>query len=530
MPRSSFIFVVLALGANAAPPTLNFEFQANLTRHGFEAGPSQILSVSEKQNIIAVEMPATMPFMKKQTNIVCNDPTVNHGVNSMQIYPFFNETVCENVAMNGAPPGSTQKDCFKHSLGEFMLENDSVEWKEAVKIGQTTFDGTAVDIWSWTSPMETSHSSEWDPKDPSKYQNFTNYINSTVLIYVEPKQMTLRKLNLTEKQRLTCLPCSTRPCQPSQNRTIMSASVSTFTNFVSPAPPASLAPPEGVKCVDISPGESRLLGGPAWDDHLGPDGQPAWAGGMATKTVNDPELLQRLEAEAKAGNLTWTPGYSKFMAGKTMLEVKQQLLGTQLGSPLSLPASPHAEYLKAQLRSEDIPTAFDARSAWSQCASIGAIRNQGHCGSCWAFAAVESLLDRMCIANSKLLGNTRAAAAAAAPLLAGAAEYAAPLPAALSAQSLVDCDKHDGGCKGGFLDNAWEFLLSTGAMSDQCAPYKHCKYTHFANCTPPTLSTRPRDSNNAPPPRDQCLQTCADNSTMKHYKAASAYAVRAPGE
>lgn len=44
------------------------------------------------------------------------------------------------------------------------------------------------------------------------------------------------------------------------------------------------------------------------------------------------------------------------------------------------------------LRSVNIPNTFDARNQWPGC--IGAIRNQGGCGSCWAFAATESLADR----------------------------------------------------------------------------------------------------------------------------------------
>ena len=39
-----------------------------------------------------------------------------------------------------------------------------------------------------------------------------------------------------------------------------------------------------------------------------------------------------------------------------------------------------------------LPESFDAREEWPECAAIiGAVRNQGDCGSCWAFGAVEVL-------------------------------------------------------------------------------------------------------------------------------------------
>jgi len=93
----------------------------------------------------------------------------------------------------------------------------------------------------------------------------------------------------------------------------------------------------------------------------------------------------------------------------------------------------------------DLPESFDNREKWPEC--IHPIRDQQHCGSCWAFAASEVLSDRFCIASNKSINLV------------------------LSPQDLVSCDKNDFGCDGGYVDKSWDYLRDVGIVTDECLPY-----------------------------------------------------------
>jgi len=86
---------------------------------------------------------------------------------------------------------------------------------------------------------------------------------------------------------------------------------------------------------------------------------------------------------------------------------------------------------------------FDAREEWGT--KVHTIRDQGQCGSCWAFGATEALSDRFAIENG--------------------------VEVVLSPQHLVSCDTNNFGCNGGYLNKAWEFMSKTGVASDECYPY-----------------------------------------------------------
>merc|ERR1711957_7996 len=111
---------------------------------------------------------------------------------------------------------------------------------------------------------------------------------------------------------------------------------------------------------------------------------------------------------------------------------------------------------RANIHVGDIPETFDARTEWAACKKP--IRDQSHCGSCWAFAAAETLTDNLCV-----LGKS------------------AP---ALSAQDLVSCDKNDHACQGGSILNVWKYIDSNGLEADSEVPYKSGDGSCNNTCVP----------------------------------------------
>ncbi|KAJ8321807.1 hypothetical protein KUTeg_000278 [Tegillarca granosa] len=54
---------------------------------------------------------------------------------------------------------------------------------------------------------------------------------------------------------------------------------------------------------------------------------------------------------------------------------------------------------------KDLPTNFDSRTQWANCPSLKEVRDQGDCGSCWAFGAVEALTDHATVDFQEPLGH-----------------------------------------------------------------------------------------------------------------------------
>ncbi|GMT34726.1 hypothetical protein PFISCL1PPCAC_26023, partial [Pristionchus fissidentatus] len=86
-------------------------------------------------------------------------------------------------------------------------------------------------------------------------------------------------------------------------------------------------------------------------------------------------------------------------------------------------------------------------------------KNQGSCGSCWAFATVAAVETANAIAGNPLIG--------------------------LSEQEMIECDTRNSGCRGGVRSYAMSFVVQTGLVPDSSYPYtgKEGEQCHIGNAT-----------------------------------------------
>jgi len=152
--------------------------------------------------------------------------------------------------------------------------------------------------------------------------------------------------------------------------------------------------------------------------------------------------------EHNAKNLSWTMGVNQF-SDMTPDEFKKNVIGNGLLTKARGDEAPVKTVLTA-------PDSVD----WEAKGKVTPVKNQGQCGSCWAFSTTGSTEARSAIAAN---GS----------------------PNSLSEQELVDCAGKYGnkGCQGGLMDYGFQYVKAKGGLCSETGyPYKGRNERCEENC------------------------------------------------
>ncbi|XP_076844570.1 cathepsin S, ortholog2, tandem duplicate 1 [Brachyhypopomus gauderio] len=180
-----------------------------------------------------------------------------------------------------------------------------------------------------------------------------------------------------------------------------------------------------------------------------------WEGNLRQITIHN--------LEASLGMHTFDIGMNH-MGDMTTEEILKNFAGTRVPSDLKRPST------FVSSAGAPVPDSVD----WRTSGYVTDVKNQGSCGSCWAFSAVGALEGQLKKKTGQLLS--------------------------LSPQNLVDCSSKYGnkGCNGGFMTKAFQYIIDNGGIdSDAGYPYTavqgDCKYDptkRAANCSSYSFTPR----------------------------------------
>ncbi|XP_030596564.1 cathepsin S, ortholog 1 [Archocentrus centrarchus] len=163
-------------------------------------------------------------------------------------------------------------------------------------------------------------------------------------------------------------------------------------------------------------------------------------------------LVLRHNQEASEGKHSFTLGLNH-LADMTAEEFNEKLNCLKLENTFNF-----INGTFKKVSGSSVPQSVD----WRKAGLVGPVRNQGLCGSCWAFSSLGALEGQLKKHTGVLVP--------------------------LSPQNLVDCSTKDGnlGCRGGYITKAYSYIIrNRGVDSESVYPYEHkngkCRYSIQGN-------------------------------------------------
>jgi len=149
------------------------------------------------------------------------------------------------------------------------------------------------------------------------------------------------------------------------------------------------------------------------------------------------ENMEKIKEHNEGGH-SWSMGITQF-SDMTSEEFKQYIACGSLKHKLSKTVHETPSYWSKN--------GTNASVDWVAKGAVTPVKNQGQCGSCWAFSTTGAIEGRYYVAKGQL--NS------------------------LSEQDLVDCSKQNEGCNGGLMDYAFAFVeKNDGLCSEDDYPYQ----------------------------------------------------------